>query len=501
MPIGDCAMTNELREPSSLNFGALQPAHRKPGTWRTSASAPTPYYRRQDSIRSPRGVDKPSIRVQSSQRWQGCAESCVYVQFCMAASLRTTRCPAAQDRFGRVTKHAVVPKSTRTDQGRSALQTTIFLEECVQIECRAVRLRNFRGGDDLGGPFARKADKIRRCSPSHSPTLFLRSGVRGYLCAGSRLKASDNVAVFHTAYGAFDGNSWEHLCQLVFKRKFADDGYTQIPATPGDYGLEGFTKTTGCGYQCYCPDKVYPARELYEKQRDKITADLKKLQTNETELTEVLGTTKLRRWHLVTPTISHNNLIKHAQAKEAEVREWNLSILTPDFQVLVHDADHYATEIQELKLAVGQALDFGGLPAVLPALNDSAETYEKNIMRKTRTRLAKASAEKLEDRVARLYAKTLREFLGHGARLKLINDKAPTVHSRLARLINGYEAEVGERCFTWEGTPQELTDKIRDGLTARIVRELAPAIGETDAADIARMIVARWIAVCEVDYD
>ena len=289
--------------------------------------------------------------------------------------------------------------------------------------------------------------------------------------------------------------------QLVFKRKFTDDGYIHIPATPGDYGLEGFTKTTGCGYQCYCPDKAYPSKELYEKQRDKITTDLKKLQTNEADLTKVLGPTKLRRWHLVTPTIAHNDLIKHAQTKEAEVRGWNLSILAPDFQVLVHDADHYASEIQAMKLAVGQALDFGGLPAVLPDLNDGSETYEKNIMRKTRTRLAKAPADKLEGRVARLYAKTLREFLDHGPHLKRINDTAPTVHSRLARLINGYEAEVDERCFTWEGTPQELTDKIRDGLTERIVRELAPTIGETDAADIARMIVARWIAVCEVDYD
>jgi hypothetical protein len=111
--------------------------------------------------------------------------------------------------------------------------------------------------------------------------------------------------VFQTTYGPFDGNSWERLCQLVFKRKFAEDGYTQIPATPGDYGLEGFTKTTGCGYQCYCPDKVYPPKELYEKQRSKITADLNKLQTNLADLTKVLGTTKLRRWHLVTPTIAH----------------------------------------------------------------------------------------------------------------------------------------------------------------------------------------------------
>ena len=198
-----------------------------------------------------------------------------------------------------------------------------------------------------------------------------------------------------TAYGSFDGNSWERLCQLVFKRKFTVDGYTHIPATPGDYGLEGFTKTTGCGFQCYCPDKAYSAKDLYQKQRDKITADLNKLQTNEVELKKVLGTTKLRRWHLVTPTIALNDLVKHAQAKEAEVRGWNLSILDADFQVLLHDADHYATEIQEMQLAVGNALDFGGLLTTLPELGGGAETYEKNVLRKTRARLEnRVSADK-----------------------------------------------------------------------------------------------------------
>lgn len=382
-----------------------------------------------------------------------------------------------------------------------ALQATICNEQCAQTIRRPERLRIFRSGCDPGGPLARRAEQSKRHSSTYASTAFRENSGGLHSRVGSHLNASGDVTVFQTTYGAFDGNSWERLCQLVFKRKFAEDGYTQIPATPGDYGLEGFTKTTGCGYQCYCPDKVYPPRELYEKQRNKITADLRKLQTNVVDLTKLLGTTKLRRWHLVTPTIAHNDLIKHAQVKEAEVRGWNLSILASDFQVLVHDADHYATEIQQMKLAVGEALDFGSLPAVLPDLNDSSETYEKNIMRKTRARLAKIAAEKLEHRVARLYAKTLREFLDHGQRLKRINDTAPTVHSRLARLINGYEAEVDERCFTWEGTPQDLTDKIRDGLTERIVRELAPSIGETDAADIARMIVARWIAVCEVDYD
>lgn len=404
-------------------------------------------------------------------------------------------------RFARTTKCTVWAKSEKLARTLFALQATICIQQCAQITHCAARLCSFRSGRNQGEPLAQRADHFRRHSPDQAPTAFLESGGRQYLRVRSWLSACDNSKVFQTAYGAFDGNSWERLCQLVFKRKFTDDGYTHIPATPGDYGLEGFTKTTGCGYQCYCPDKAYPQKDLYEKQRDKITTDLKKLLTNQADLTKILGVTKLRRWHLVTPTIAHNDLIKHAQAKEAEVRTWNLPILEPDFQVMVHDADHYASEIQEMKLAVGQAMDFGGLPAALPDLNDSSETYEKNILRKTRSRLANSAADKLEGKVARLYTKTLREFLDHGHHLKRINDTAPTVHSRLARLINGYEADIGETCDTWVGTPQELTEKIRDGLTERIVKELAPAIDQTGAAQIARLIVSRWIAVCEVDYD
>ena len=358
-------------------------------------------------------------------------------------------------------------------------------------------MRSIRSGADQGEPLAYRATHYKSRSPRRFTTAFVEGGGYLYSCASSRLTAT----VFHTTYGPFDGSSWERLCQLVFKRKFSDDGYVQIPATPGDYGLEGFTKTTGCGFQCYCPDRAYPTKDLHAKQRDKITTDLKKLQTNETDLLKILGTTQLRRWHLVTPTIAHNELIKHAQTKEAEVRTWNLSIIAPDFQVLLHDADHYATEIRDMQIAVGNSLDFGGIPAVLPELNDKSEVYEQNVMRKTRARLANVPAGKLEDKVSRLYAKTLREFLAHGPHLKQINDTVPILHSKLVRLINGYETNIGETCDTWDGTPQELTEKIRSGLTERIVKELSPSLDETSAAHIAQMIVARWIAVCEVDYD
>lgn len=137
----------------------------------------------------------------------------------------------------------------------------------------------------------------------------------------------------------------------------------------------------------------------------------------------------------------------------------------------------------------------------MPVLGSSADTYQQNVMRKTRARLEnRVPAGNLGERVARLYQVTLREFLDHDAHFRRINDTAPMVHSRLVRLINGYEAHVVETCSTWEGSPQELTEKIRDGLAERIARELAPAIDETGASQIARLMVSRWIAVCEVDY-
>jgi hypothetical protein len=70
----------------------------------------------------------------------------------------------------------------------------------------------------------------------------------------------------------------------------------------------------------------------------------------------------------------------------------------------------------------------------------------------------------------------------------------------LIRLINEYEAFVVETGATWNGTAHELTEKVRDGLRDRIVRELKPQMDETGAAQIARLMVARWLAVCELDY-
>lgn len=305
--------------------------------------------------------------------------------------------------------------------------------------------------------------------------------------------------MFQTKHGAFDGQSWESLCQLIFKHKHAAEGYQFIPPDPGDFGLEGFTCKSGIGFQCYCPNDNYEKQELFNKQRTKITDDLKKLKQYSSQLAIRLGDTKIKEWHFVTPEINRNKLLVHARKKEIEVREWGLPILADDFTIHLRDADFYITEINHIRSAIGTAITFDTLPPTLQALSGPMQEYESNILRKSQLRLG-SKAEGGEKSVAGLYQLTLNNFLESDPYLKKIESEAPTIFIRLVRLINEFETQVEEKKLTWIGEPEVLYETIKTDLSTMIHKDLGPQIDNTTATRISRLIVARWLAVCQLDF-
>lgn len=307
--------------------------------------------------------------------------------------------------------------------------------------------------------------------------------------------------MLQTKLGPFNGKTWEDLCQLVFKKKYDHLGYQQMVASPGDFGLEGFTLHSGMGFQCYCPDKHYGASELYEKQRDKITADLGKLKTYANHIAERIGEVKIRDWHFVTPEVDRNALLAHARMKEDEVRRWKIPILDPEFTIHLRDAEFYLTEINEIRSLNGESLNFDTSAPTLPPLDGPPEEYEANLRRKTEVRLApRAEHPQFERFFLSLYGQTQSAFLEHGALLRRIEQTAPSIYFKLLRLVAEYENIVIELDSTWSGGAEELVTKVRTGLAERITQQLGPHIDQTDADRIARHIVARWLAVCELDF-
>ena len=301
--------------------------------------------------------------------------------------------------------------------------------------------------------------------------------------------------MIQTKYGTFNGDSWEDLCQLIFKSKYMDRHYQEMVASPGDYGIEGFTKLDGIAFQCYCPDNHYTQKELYEKQRNKITKDLGKLRTNKAEIGSRLGPVKIKEWIFVTPLITDNNLLEHAQAKQEEVISWNLDIIDDNFKVIIRDADFYAKEINEIltsqgkKIILFSALDISSANPIL-----STTEYEENINRKNRARCI-FNGKYNEERHLRLNAITSKKWLESDSLLKDVEKSASEIYFHLMRVISQYETEVEELCVTWQGEAEELINRVRDELAARIGAAI-PSLAEPEIHRLSDQMTSKWLALC-----
>lgn len=305
--------------------------------------------------------------------------------------------------------------------------------------------------------------------------------------------------MFMTPYGPYDGNTWESLCQLVFKMKYEKDGYHPMGATPGDYGLEGFTLLSGLSFQCYCPHNHYTTADLHEKQVSKITEDLKKLRKYQREIKQRIGELKIREWHFVTPTFVKNDIHTHARNKTKEVRSWNLDILDANFNILLKDAGAFHVEINQLKSISGETICFDEeVPIELPPLDLDPEEYDENLVRKTGLLIPEGANR--ETRVESALSRSREDFLQHSAMVKRIEQASPAVFFKLIGIIREYELSVERYSSQWKADPDELLEKVTQGLSDKISRQLGPQISESQADTISRHIVARWMAVCQLDF-
>ena len=122
--------------------------------------------------------------------------------------------------------------------------------------------------------------------------------------------------LLYTSY--MNGDAWEELCVSCYRLKYQTQNYTAIPAVHGgDAGIEGFT-CNGIVHQCYCPEREYDDKELYEHQRDKLTADIEKLMNNGERLKK-LGVPPIVEWHFNIPEYRDSRILAHAQIKQKEV--------------------------------------------------------------------------------------------------------------------------------------------------------------------------------------
>ena len=147
---------------------------------------------------------------------------------------------------------------------------------------------------------------------------------------------------------------WQERIILLLKQRYGATGFQEIPDRDhGDYGLEGFARD-GSVYQCYAAEEPLSTKELYDKQRNKITKDINKFKNNQGDLVKIFGTTKISRWILVVPRWESKDLLKHAEKKAKDIRNANLPCVADDFYIHIVTEDYFSVE-RQLLLGIGLA--------------------------------------------------------------------------------------------------------------------------------------------------
>lgn len=309
--------------------------------------------------------------------------------------------------------------------------------------------------------------------------------------------------MFKTAYGVFNGNSWEDFCQQCFKRKHEADGYQEMPATfKGDLGIEGYTRT-GVLFQCYCPDMEYDPTKLYEAQRDKITKDLNKIILYEKELKAYLGTTKVSKWIFVTPGYSNKELVRHCREKAEEFRKLKLSILADDFDVLVHDIEFFAAEIPIVLNFRQQKIDIDApvkkSPKEIADWKSKEISLVDNAVKKHGQRVP-SIVKNFDDRVNNLTQKSVSDFLNGDAMIRKWAEKYQDQYEKFQKVIDQFEKRVEEKCAVANGDSNKLYDEIEQELRLKI-KSSFDFLDETMIDRLTYRVMADWILRCPISFE
>lgn len=307
--------------------------------------------------------------------------------------------------------------------------------------------------------------------------------------------------MYHTRFGAFDGDSWEQLMQICFRLKYELEHYQPVPASSGDCGIEGFTKK-GKVFQCYCPDNNITSSALYEKQRDKITRDLNKLNLYQKKLCLFLVDVKITEWIFVTPENRTNDLIIHCNNKVEEVISWNLSFIDPSLKVIVHDIDHFVKEIPIAMNGNGQKLMIGpDSPSKVDVIKwkEQENSLVDNAIRKHAKRFPTSNSS-IDKKVNDLTESTIKSYFDRESILSRWQRIHPLDYDRFLVLVSQIEKDVEERCMFPTTDNNELYLSLRSLVNGKL-KENFSYLDETTINNLTHGAIADWILRCPLDFE
>lgn len=350
-------------------------------------------------------------------------------------------------------------------------------------------------GERTGVPKAAEAIGIIRCYLALP--VVTRENVHEQKSLGGVLNTS-MLSELTGGRQPWDGEEWQRYFHRLLKLRYGLD-FQDVPSRHvGDFGLDGFCQGKGIAFQCYAAEEPLSTRALYENQRDKMTADLRKFKNNSLQLGRVLGKTVIRLWVFAVPYYSSAYLVAHAQSKALEVREADLPYVHPRFRIAIVTDEHFALQRQQLVLA-----SLASIATPWSVMDDediqdwSHEVENSPLLVNLSEKLGKLG--RAEEVRVRMQSDLIKTFLEGDAFCSQLEHDYPELYERFRREIGAQERTLYlDSALRNESPSTNLQSTIHE--LERHIEETIPGLSSAMAHQLAMSKVADWLMRCPLDF-
>jgi hypothetical protein len=232
----------------------------------------------------------------------------------------------------------------------------------------------------------------------------------------------------------WDPNDWEQHAYGLLQDRHGPLNIHKVPARhKGDQGLDYYSLEDRVVYQCYAVQEPCEVADRADKQKAKITTDLKKFCTKKTELGSLFGSVQMTRWVLLVPLHDSSQLNAHATAKTTEVKALGLPYVAINFEVMIQDLESFDPTSRTVRAILRRSMSLAVQSASTHQIEQWSESSE-NLVTTLRTKLAKrvgADEENLDDSVG----ESIGWFLDRENTLEALRATFPELHEALMGVI------------------------------------------------------------------
>jgi hypothetical protein len=295
----------------------------------------------------------------------------------------------------------------------------------------------------------------------------------------------------------WDPDEWEEYGRGLLQDRHGAVNVMKVPARhKGDFGIDYYCLMDRVAYQCFAVQEPCEVADRADKQKAKITTDLKKFCTR-TGVARLFAETKMSRWILLVPIHDSAQVNVHLTAKTAEVRQKRLPYVADNFEVLIHDLTCFDAASRQSRAAQRQIIT---IPSQQPTNADIASWTQAS------NPLVSALSAKLSKRLSTAdpiqLSKAVQEavgwFLEKENALESLRRVAPQLHETLLGVITRHLTGLTFYGPPENASPHQILRSELENLKAEL-KQGVPNFSEASAHQIALGTVVEWLLRCPLD--